>query len=605
MRKLLCFCCLIYSNFVFCQILESLEEVVITADAALREYSDTQNVVVLNDSIFRKSPALLTGILQYNTHLYLKENGLGMVSSPSFRGTTAAQTAVVWNGININALSVGQTDFNSINIRGFDYIAVKAGGGSSAYGSSAIGGTVHLNNDLSFKNPENQHKLYFGYGSFDTYDAHVSSKWVSNNWVVQIGLSRNASKNDYPLYNKDFDNTNGQFYNNNLSVAIAQKLNKNHQIRFYGNVFDGERHFSVISPQAIKTKFADFNLRNLLEWNADFGSFNSSLKLAYLFDNYRYFPYVGNDTYTFGNFDSKIFKYNLKYRSQSHLQINLLLDYMQNQGEGSDIRRATRQTGAVGLMVKNRMFDKILYELMLKQEITDSYTSPLLYSAGVLFEITNSYSTKAHFSKNFRIPTFNDMYWQGSGNPDLQPEVSLQGEWTHQLGFDWGGFSLTGYYNDIQNMLRWEPVTGSLWKPENIGNVVAYGLEYAANFSRSWGKSNFSLTGNYAYTVSKNKENEHQLVYVPYHKGNASLVFSRKRYTFSYRYLYVGKVYTTSDNESGLSAYQLSEVGMEYIFKNNYTIGFQVLNLWNEKYSSVQNRPMPGRNINFYINLNF
>lgn len=605
MRKLLCFCCLIYSNFVFCQILESLEEVVITADAALREYSDTQNVVVLNDSIFRKSPALLTGILQYNAHLYLKENGLGMVSSPSFRGTTAAQTAVVWNGININALSVGQTDFNSINIRGFDYIAVKAGGGSTAYGSSAIGGTVHLNNDLSFKNPENQHKLYFGYGSFDTYDAHVSSKWVSNNSVVQIGLSRNASKNDYPLYNKDFDNTNGQFFNNNLSVAIAQKLNKNHQIRFYGNVFDGERHFSVISPQAIKTKFADFNLRNLLEWNADFGSFNSSLKLAYLFDNYRYFPYVGNDTYTFGNFDSKIFKYNLKYRSQSHLQINLLLDYMQNQGEGSDIRRATRQTGAVGLMVKNRMFDKILYELMLKQEITDSYTSPLLYSAGVLFEITNSYSTKAHFSKNFRIPTFNDVYWQGSGNPDLQPEVSLQGEWTHQLGFDWGGFSLTGYYNDIQNMLRWEPVTGSLWKPENIGNVVAYGLEYAANFSRSWGKSNFSLTGNYAYTVSKNKENEHQLVYVPYHKGNASLVFSRKRYTFSYRYLYVGKVYTTSDNESGLSAYQLSEVGMEYIFKNNYTIGFQVLNLWNEKYSSVQNRPMPGRNINFYINLNF
>src|SRR5690606_6861361 len=131
------------------------------------------------------------------------------------------------------------------------------------------------------------------------------------------------------------------------------------------------------------------------------------------------------------------FKYNLKYRSQSHLQINLLLDYMQNQGEGSDIRRATRQTGAVGLMVKNRMFDKILYELMLKQEITDSYTSPLLYSAGVLFEITNSYSTKAHFSKYFRIPTFSDVYWQGSGNPDLQPEVSLQGEWTHQLGFDW------------------------------------------------------------------------------------------------------------------------------------------------------------------------
>ena len=74
-----------------------------------------------------------------------------MVSSPSFRGTTAQQTAVVWNGININSQLLGQTDFNTVSTRGYNSIAVKAGGGSVVYGSGAIGGTIHLNNDLKFK----------------------------------------------------------------------------------------------------------------------------------------------------------------------------------------------------------------------------------------------------------------------------------------------------------------------------------------------------------------------------------------------------------------------------------------------------------------------
>ena len=86
------------------------------------------------------------------TQKNFKENGLGMVSSPSFRGTTAQQTAVIWNGININSQLNGQTDFNTITTRDYTSITVRSGGGSSIYGSSAIGGSIHLNNELTFKN---------------------------------------------------------------------------------------------------------------------------------------------------------------------------------------------------------------------------------------------------------------------------------------------------------------------------------------------------------------------------------------------------------------------------------------------------------------------
>ena len=94
-----------------------------------------------------KNTANLSDVLRFQTPVYVKENGRGATSSPSFRGTTAQQTAFVWNGININSTFLGQGDINNIPLFGYDAIDVKAGGGSVIYGSGAIGGSIHLNNE--------------------------------------------------------------------------------------------------------------------------------------------------------------------------------------------------------------------------------------------------------------------------------------------------------------------------------------------------------------------------------------------------------------------------------------------------------------------------
>ena len=120
------------------------------SDHLLKDFSKTQNITILSDSTIKRNQSFLTSLLNYNSLIYFKENGLGGASSPSFRGTTASQTAVVWNGININSQLLGQTDFNTINSLGFNSITVKPGGGSVLYGSGAIGGSIHLNTDLYY-----------------------------------------------------------------------------------------------------------------------------------------------------------------------------------------------------------------------------------------------------------------------------------------------------------------------------------------------------------------------------------------------------------------------------------------------------------------------
>ena len=152
-KKLVLFLILFVCQFALAQndSIQYLEEVKVS-DSQLKNFSNSQSVQKLSDSIINKNQASLTSLLNYNTVIYFKENGLGMVSSPSFRGTTAQQTAVIWNGININSQLLGQTDFNTLSTRDFKNITVRAGGGSSLYGSSAIGGSIHLNNELDFSN---------------------------------------------------------------------------------------------------------------------------------------------------------------------------------------------------------------------------------------------------------------------------------------------------------------------------------------------------------------------------------------------------------------------------------------------------------------------
>ena len=100
-----------------------------------------------------------------------------------------------------------------------------------------------------------------------------------------------------------------------------------------------------------------------------------------------------------------------------------------------------------------------------------------------------------------------------------------------------------------------------------------------------------------------------QLFFVPYHKATASFAYSYSKFSANCQYLYNGFVYTRSDNDPNeiVEAYHVSNVGIDYDFGflNSSKLGFQVLNVFNQKYESMEDRPMPGRNFNMYIILKF
>jgi len=577
------------------------------SDVKLKKFSTGKHINALSDSLLLKNQPQLTEILNFNSPIYFKENGRGMVSSPSFRGTTASQTAVIWNGININSQFNGQLDFNTVNTGAYDQISVRGGGGSVVYGTGAIGGSIHLNNSLSFKEKQ-EHQLLFQYGSFNTLDARYNFKLARKKWSLNLALARNSSDNDYEYPDDRGKNLNGSYYNTSMNVTLGYRFDEDNILKVISETYDGERHFSLIRSSENRTKYRDLNNRNLLEWNSEFSDFQQVSSIAFIRENYQYFANINSDNYSYGNAKSYIAKYDLSYNLNSDILLNTVVQNTYTDGEGSNIQDKDRNILSAAILGKHSLTQNLQYEAGLRKEITGNYESPLLFSFGVNYKLNDFYTLKINSSRNFRIPTYNDLYWSSAGNPDLNPEKSLQAELGNHFRFDNMEAGITVYYNDVTDMIRWLPGADGIWRPGNEDKVNIYGLESFVNWEKSFSEeTNLTAQATYAYTISKNPETNKQLIYVPYHKVTGNLSYQFHQFTPSLQVLYNGSVYTRTDYSEELSGYFLANLGMAYTIdkERDWELGGRVNNLFNTEYQNVEDRWMPGINFNLYINFNF
>jgi iron complex outermembrane receptor protein len=602
------YCCLAFLlySFVWGQndSIIRLNEVIVS-DSQLKNFSNTQTVLFLNDSILNKNRGSLTALLSANSTIHFKENGAGMVASASFRGTTAQQTVVMWNGININSQINGLTDFNTINPSDFTNISIRPGGGSVIYGSGAIGGSIHLNSELKFTT-ETSHLLRLNYGSFETFGGNYQLEIGKEKWAVQASLSANSSENDYEYIGYNKKNENGEFANKSFNFSIGHQINESNFIKFYSYLFEGKRHFSGTITVTSNDKYLDFNTRNMLEWILFKNNFTSKVKAAYVTEEYNYYENKDSDSFTLGQVKSLFFRHDFVYNISESIKINTLLDFTHSSVQGSSLLSKTRTIGTGSILWKHNLSTKWKYELGIRQELTATYENPLLFSVGTSLEVNDIYTIRANLSKNFRIPTFNDLYWQGSGNPNLNPEHSIQGEIGNELNYKNSKLVLTGFLIQLKDMIRWIPNSNLFWQPENTLSVTNYGLEAQFETKKSFQKHNFFLASGYGYTFSKNNQTGKQLTYVPNHKLNCNVSYNYNGFTSYYQWMYTGEVFTSSDNFYTLDAYALSNIGFDYNFgkKKTYVLGFQLSNLTNENYQNVASRPMPGRNFKLYLTLN-
>ncbi len=590
--------------------LQVLPEVILS-DVKLRDFSQGVTVARVTDSVLNNSRTALTDVLRYQSLVFLRENGPGGVSSPSFRGTSAQQTAVVWNGININSQLNGQTDFNTISSRNYDHLDVRSGGGSIPYGSGAIGGSIHLNNDISFA-PRFENKLALSYGSFNTPSGNFKSRFGTEKFYGDVAVDYTRSDNDFEYLDTDQQNENGQFENTNFNANFGFTLSRNQLIKVYHNTFLGDRNFSGTLTAPSDDAYQDRNTRTLIEWQASNTNYDSKLRVAHVFEQFRYFPTEANrDLSTIGKAIRYTANYDVTYRFGKDKRLKTTLDYTTVDGSGSNIQQATRNAFSASTLWHHQVTKKWNYGLQARQEVTNTFDSPLLFGvsseyaflpAGQAGANPLSYIISINASRNYRIPTYNDVYWQGagaSGNPDLIPETSFQVELGHRFTYKDLNIRLNTYYIQTDDLIVWRPDLSGIWSPENLSEARNYGAELMAEYQMNVGAHVFTMTGQYGYTIAENIATGKQLLYVPKQKITGSLGYTFDRFSAFYQLLYNDTVYTTTDNSDALPGYGVSNVGMNYTLvkkkEQQIAISLQARNIFNKNYQTIAFRPNPGQ----------
>ena len=606
-KKYLIIILIICSASMYAQLdsIQHLNEVLVI-DTKLEDYSEGFELIQLSDTLIARNSVSLTEVLNFNSTLYFKENGYGMVSSPSFRGTNASQTAVIWNGIPINSNLNGQTDFNTISPSSFNTIIIRSGGGSTQYGSGAVGGSIHLNNTIDFQNKQSS-ELKLSYGSFSTIGGVFKSRFSSDKKYIDLGIDFISSENDYEYIDLNRKNENGNF--DKLNIAANAGLNFGKSTLYWNsNYFLGNRNFSGTISSASKDRYKDITTRNLLTWNKASNKWNNTIKGAHTFERYRYYPQPENNLYFEGQSTTYLGDYQLEYNVNKDLKISSIINYTYIKSKGSNIGVNDRNTLAAILLWKHHINEKLSYGINLRQEFLTNFENPFLASFDVKYAINKWYSLKANASKNYRVPTFNDLYWNSGGNENLNPETSYQAEIANE--FIWNQFRLniTGFYISSKDLIQWQPGVDGMFTPLNISKTENIGIELSGNYSKSFKEHQLNLVFNYAYTSAKDLEKNKQLIYVPYHKATGAFNYNYKKLSAYYQLLFNGEVYTTTDNYGILDGYSVSNLGLEYLIQEKsfpIKIGIKLNNIFNTYYENVAYRPMPNRNIQTFINFKF
>ena len=231
-----------------------------------------------------------------------------------------------------------------------------------------------------------------------------------------------------------------------------------------------------------------------------------------------------------------------------------------------------------------------------------------------------SLSVRGFIKNNFRMPTFNDLYYTDVGNANLRPEkatqydvgVSLSPSLSYKRGSKVALRDLTisadGYYNTINDKIVAYPKGQQFrWTMMNLGKVHITGLDAEAAAHMRIYQAVVGVRLQYTYqkaidvTDPSTSYYKHQIPYIPKHSGSAIVDAEWNGFTFTYSFIYTGERYNEQENiqYNYMQPWYTSDVAMSYRFpvnKMQLRATFEINNLFSQDYDVILNYPMPKRN---------
>ncbi|MDD5241098.1 MAG: TonB-dependent receptor [Sulfuricella sp.] len=569
------------------------DEVVVTATRTPQPVSAVLNdiSVITAEEIAKAGQSTLAELLQSQPGVEMAASGgLGQPSSIYLRGANSGHTLVLIDGMRVDSATFGMTAIEHIPLSQVQRIEILRGPASALYGSDAIGGVVQIFTKTGSGTPRPNFSV--GLGSYNTQNINggVAGEINGTRFSLQAGYvsSDGFSAIGNPA-NSHFNPDRDGYRNNNVTANLVHQVTPGNELGlnvFYANArthYDDrpaaddyqDHRLSVYSIQS-RNRLRD-NWESLLRIGSSSddsvavdsnpGSFRTDQNQFYWQNNIT----TGMGLLTAGveRVEQKVVSSNV-YDKTSRTDDSLLLGY---QG----------RFGLHSLEASARHDDN--------SQFGGHDTGMLAYG----YRFTPQWRASASLGTAFKAPTFNDLYWPGAGNPNLQPERARNREIA--VHYDDARQSASAVYfdNQVADLIAWAPISpGSwTWAPANVNQASLRGTTF------SWAGQIDRLRLDANLTLQEPKDAVTGKLLVNRARQHGALKINRAMgsWDFGGELVFSGERFGDAENTQRMGGYGVANLTARYALSKTVSLKGRINNLFDKQYELVKDNNTPGANL--------
>jgi len=570
--------------------------------------------------------------------------GAGGLKTISVRGLGSEHTAVVYDGVPLSDCQSGQIDLSRYSLDNVSTISLYSGENDDIFlpaRAAACASSLYISSFAvpSLADRDVHMNARMRVGSFGYYNPFIRLSKGFGKSSYSVNAEYIHADNDYP-----FELTNGKYVtmekrqnskmnswhgeiNARWQLDMASALNA--KIYYYDN------NRNLPGPVVYYVTKTDERLRERnffgqLQFKgriADKLSLLSTAKFNWATSRYRDYDqryaggvldnyYIQREVYATGA---------LLYTPASGLSLDCSTDLSWNNlSSNTDngirpFRYSILQTIAAKYSVRRfTAMARLLYSIYLNDSKdgdagkNHSRLSPTVSVSVKPFE-SFDFFVRGGYKNVFRVPTFNEAYFDNYGSINLNPEITDQlnlGVTLQVPATSWlSEMALTcdGYVNQVKNKIVAVPYNLFLWRMTNLGKVRVFGLDVTlgATFPLAR-KHELVVAGSYSFQRAEPRTNRNssdwmkQVAYIPRNSGSFSVSWLNPWVNIAFHSTATGERYTTNNNlpETRIPGFFETGVSLSRKFslrKCSMEVRGDLINLFDTQYEIVARYPMPGR----------
>ena len=588
-----------------------------------------------NSNEFFLGDVLGNGTTSFN---YFQTGGHGTTSAIQLRGLPKRYSTVYIDGVKQSDPSSVSNDFDFSHIlkNQISRVEVLKGNQSSVYGSGAIGGTINITTKRG--KPGFQKDISYNTASHGTHNLSLSMSGADDKNDFYIGLERFITAGISAMDNNDEKDG----YKNNTLVAnygykFTDKLKLENNLR----IADGYLQYDTLDDQNVPAEDSDeqkqmeFSGSTALIYKPNEQFTNRLIYSIYNIDRIYNTYDDGQDEYK-GDRKALTYSGNYNINLDSSVVFGFDTEFDQidyNKDLLTSIRQEGFQTNSAYIDYQKR-FTKNLYgtlgarldehSLVGKE---DSRRATLAY----LFDDKTT-KLKVSYGTGFRFPSLYEAYYVYAAHPGTRDTLKAEKSESFDFGFE-KSFSELGlnldltYFNTkyIDALEGWE---GNTLNSATYGSTTmnspsttkSQGLELLSKW-----KTNDALNFDFNYTYTSTYDGSEQddpdknsdyynsqMVRVPRHffslatnyvfpDKNLSLTLHTKISDKVRDYGNANQPASGSYEDVKLNSYMVNDLSLNYKLWRTYNVFFDIINIFDKKYTKALQYSQMDRSINFGI----